>query len=212
MSHTAGVFQIANPLSPPLNTPPLHGERYSLHDVIADDINAATYDGLGNFAEVATSAISTALLQSVMINHITAFAPHELFNVGGPDAFKMPGFTFTNSIVLSGEYPMWSTGAGGSTDCANADVPLTTMNQCFSGYTFAYNAILSAPAQYPPTKWPTGNFFYSSPDALEFVNYNNGDGGDYHLLPSSPAKGAASDGTDIGANVDLVLSNVSGVQ
>ena len=212
MSHTGGVFQIANPLSPPLNTPAFHGERYSLHDVIADDVNAATYDGLGNFAEVSTSAVASALLQNVMINHITAFAPHELFNVGAPNPLQMSGFTFTNSIVLSGEYPMWSTGAGGKINCANADVPLTTMNQCFTGYNFSYDAIISAPAEYPPSKWPAGNFFYSSPDALQFVNYNNGDGGDYHLLASSPAKNAASDGTDLGANVDLVLSDVSGVQ
>jgi len=44
------------------------------------------------------------------------------------------------------------------------------------------------------------------------VNFNNGDGGDYHLLPASPATGAANDGTDLGADVDAVLAAVSGVR
>jgi hypothetical protein len=44
------------------------------------------------------------------------------------------------------------------------------------------------------------------------VNYQNGNGGDYHLLPNSPAKGAASDGKDLGADVDAVLSAVKGVK
>jgi Putative Ig domain len=210
ISHVAGGFQIANTVSPPLNAVPLAGERYSIHDVIIDDVQRDLYVGFGNFAQVSTTA--QPVLQSVMINHVTAFAPHELFNVGAPTPTKMTGFTFTNSIVLSGTYPMWSTGAYGTSDCANADVPLTIMNSCFSGYNFSYNAILSAPTEYSPSKWPAGNWFYSTPQDLDFVNYNNGDGGDYHLLPSSPAKGAASDGGDLGANVDAVLAAISGIQ
>jgi hypothetical protein len=210
ISHVAGGFQIANTVSPPLNGVPLAGERYSIHDVIIDDIERTLYVGFGNFAQVSTAA--QPVLQNVMINHVTAFAPHELFNVGAPPSTQMPGFTFTNSIVLSGTYPMWSTGAYGTSDCANGDVPLSIMNSCFSGYNFSYDAIISAPAQYPPSKWPSGNWFYSTPDDLDFVNYNNGDGGDYHLLPSSPAKGAASDGGDLGANVDAVMNAINGVQ
>jgi hypothetical protein len=44
------------------------------------------------------------------------------------------------------------------------------------------------------------------------VNCINGNGGDYHLLPSSPAVGAASDGTNLGANVDAVLNAIQGVR
>jgi hypothetical protein len=47
---------------------------------------------------------------------------------------------------------------------------------------------------------------------MNFVNYNNGSGGDYHLLPSSPAKNAASDGKDLGADVDAVVAAINGVQ
>jgi hypothetical protein len=207
ISHVAGAFQIANTITLP-NGLPLDGERYSIHDVIADDIDGVKYAGYGTLAQVSTIAVP--LLQKVAINHITAFPPRELFNVGGPGTLKMPGFVFTNSIVTSGEYPIWS--IGGSGDCANQDVPLNVMEQCFSGYTFSSNAILAAPTEYSPSTWPSGNWFYSSADAINFVSYNNGNGGDYHLLPSSPAKAAASDGTDLGANVDAVLTALSGVQ
>jgi hypothetical protein len=131
-----------------------------------------------------------------------------MFNVGAPTSVQIPGFIFSNSIVAAGVAPVWSTG-GGSTNCAFADVPITTITACFSGYVFSPNAILASP--YPSTSWPAGNFFYTT-SAIDFVNYNGGNGGDYHLLPSSPAIGAASDGTNLGANVDLVYSDVTGVE
>jgi hypothetical protein len=116
----------------------------------------------------------------------------------------------TNSIVTTGVYPVWSTGANGSANCAYHDIPLTTIGLCFSGYSFAYNALLNAPSQYQSSAWPAGNFFYTTSN-IGFVNYNNGNGGDYHLLPSSPAKNAGSDGLDLGANVDAVYSALNGV-
>jgi hypothetical protein len=207
ISHVGGALAIANALTLP-NGLPLHGERYSIHDVIADDIDGVKYAGYGTFAQVSTIAVP--VLQSVTINHVTAFPVRELFNVGAPTPVKMPGFVFTNSIVTAGEYPVWSTGGAGN--CANFDLPLSTMQQCFSGFSFASNAILAAPAEYPSSKWPAGNSFYSTPEAMNFVNYNNGSGGDYHLLPSSPAKNAASDGKDLGADVDAVVAAINGVQ
>lgn len=208
ISHVAGAFVLSNPLTPP-NGYAAAGERYSIHDVIADDIDRVKYVGYGDFAQVTT--IPQTLLKNVMINHVTAFAPHFLFNIGGLNTVKIPGFTFTNSIVTSG-HGISSDGAFQNLDCAAyAHTPLSMMQGCFSGYTFSTNAILDSPAEDPPSKWPVGNLYYTT-QTLGFVNYNNGNGGDYHLLPSSPAIGAATDGADLGADVDLVLSNISGVQ
>jgi hypothetical protein len=58
--------------------------------------------------------------------------------------------------------------------------------------------------------WPTGNFFPPDPSAVQFADYSNGNGGDYHLLPGSPYKNAGSDGTDVGANVDAVNQATAG--
>jgi hypothetical protein len=52
--------------------------------------------------------------------------------------------------------------------------------------------------------WPLGNLFASSWDAVDFVDYSNGYGGNYTLADGSPFKGGALDGTDPGANVSLV--------
>jgi len=210
ISHVGGAFLIANALAGPNGGAPSQGQRYSIHDVIADDIDAVKYTGHGAFAQIST--VATPLLQAVTINHVTAFPPNVLFNVGAPEPVKMPGIVFTNSIVTSGDSAITSTGPfPDAENCARFDVPSTTMAECFSGLSFSSNAMLAAPTLYPPSKWPTGNFFYSTA-AIGFVNYHNGVGGDYHLLPSSPAKGAASDGSDPGANVDAVLSAVSAVQ
>lgn len=205
ISHVGGAIIVGN--NDPGGAAPLAGERFSIHDVIADDISATKYNGHGTFMQIGT--IANPLLQDVQVNHITAFPDHTMLNVGGPNTLKMPGFVFSNSITIAGEYPVTSTGAGAASNCAYYQVPVTVINSCFTGYVFSPNALLASPL--PSSKWPGGNFFYSI-SQVGFVNYNNGDGGDYHLLASSPAVGAASDGTNLGANVDAVLSAISGVR
>jgi hypothetical protein len=208
ISHVGGAFQIANSATV-AGGAPLDGQRYSIHDVIADDINQTTYVGYGNFAQIST--LAQPLLQNLEINHVTAFPTHTMLTIGAPNSVQIPGFTFTNNILATAKYPIWSTGDYGSADCAYYDVPLKTVDLCFIGFAFSYNAFLGASSAYPPSAWPAGNFFYD-PTAIGFVNYNNGVGGDYHLSPTSPAKGKGNDGLDLGANVDAVLSAVSGVQ
>jgi hypothetical protein len=163
--------------------------------------------GRGTFAQVGT--IAHPLLQDVQISHVTAFPRHALFNVGAPDTVTIHSFVFTNNIVAAGESPVTSTGSGGASNCAYDQMPAKTVSKCFSNYTFSPNAILDSPLS--ASSWPRGNLFYSA-SAIGFVNLQNGKGGDYHLLPSSPAVGAASDGTNLGANVDAVLKAISGVR
>jgi len=207
ISHVAGAFQIANAQTV-VGGAAAEGENYSIHDVIADDIQEYTYVGYGNFAQIST--IAEPLLKNVSINHVTAFPTHTMLTVGGPVPLKMPGLVFTNSIFAAAQYPIWSIG-GGTTNCAYTDVPAKTIDQCFSAYIFSSNAFLGASSAFPPSSWPAGNSFYDT-NTIGFVNYNNGNGGDYHLLPSSPAKGKASDGLDLGADVDAVLNAVKGVR
>jgi hypothetical protein len=206
ISHVGGGFVIANVITP-IGGMPFDGQRFSIHDVIVDDINGTLYLGHGTFAQVST--VAQPLLQSVSINHVTAFPNHTMLNIGAPNTVKMPGFSLTNSIIAAGQYPVWSTGAGGKSNCAYYDIPATTIDACFSGYSVSNNAILDSP--YPSSKWPAGNSFYAA-SSIGFVNYNNGNGGDYHLTSSSPAVGKAADGSNMGANVDAVLNAINGVR
>ena len=184
----------------------LDGERYSIHDITIDDIDAVKYNGSGRFAEIMT--VPTPLLQNVSINHVTAFATSGLFSIGGRTNPQMTNISITNSIFYAGTYPIWSTG-GGPTNCAYFDKPLTTFNACFSRPSFASNAVIASP--YAPSLWPSGNSFAATANAMQFVYYNNGNGGNYQLISTSPYRNAGTDGKDLGADVGTILSETTGV-
>jgi hypothetical protein len=112
--------------------------------------------------------------------------------------------------VFAGIYPIWSPG-GPAPNCASADVPITTLNACFTSYTFAANAIIATPPGFPSSKWPARNFFPAAA-AVQFTNYEGGNSGNYHLQPSSPYKGLGTDGKDLGADMDAVESATAGVE
>jgi hypothetical protein len=210
ISHVGSGLQIANALSD--NGSPLDGQRYSIHDDVIDDIDGAKYGGPSELAQVSVSA-GAPLLQNITINHITAFPSHMLFLIGNMVATRTPmkNFVFTNSIVNAGSAPVWSTG-GGPGNCAFHDKPLITFKACFGGYAFAGNAIIASSSAYPPSDWPDHNFFPASASTVRFVNYNNGNGGDYRLQASSPYKGKGTDGKDLGADVDAIQSAIAGAE
>lgn len=58
----------------------------------------------------------------------------------------------------------------------------------------------------------TGNAFPASYDAIQFTSLNAGTGGNYLLQVGSPYHNTASDGTDPGANINLVNTYTAGVQ
>jgi len=113
--------------------------------------------------------------------------------------------------VLAAKYPVWSAG-GGNSNCAHTNVPLTNLNGCFTGYTFKSNAIIGSPSAYPPSAWPASNWFPATANAVLFVNYDNGDGGNYQLLSASPFRNKGMDGKDLGADMERVLSETDGVK
>jgi Putative Ig domain len=211
ISHVGAGIQIANVLSDGGGVASA-GERYSVHDVVIDDISASKYAGGGGFLEVG-NGWSTNVLNSVTVNHVTAFpdpVAHMLNVYNDTTNPTMWGFNFTNNIVNSTKYPVWN-GSGHSISCSYHDVPLTSLATCFTSYSFVDNVIAAAPSGYPPSSWPAGNFFPATDSAIQFVNYNNGNGGDYQLSQSSPYKGTASDGKDPGADIVAVQAAIAEV-
>ena len=88
-------------------------------------------------------------------------------------------------------------------------------NWCMTGNALANGTLPSLPAPSGNTPWPTSSpscpggvstFNFNPTDYTSFgmANLNNANGGDYHLLASSPYHKAASDGKDIGADIDLI--------
>lgn len=192
------------------------GQRWSIHDITNDDISVSKYAGSGGaFQIVSGCANQGEILNNLAINHVTVFpdpSTHDISMGGSKLANQtMYGFWFTNSIVGSAKYPVWSTG-NGIANCAYNDVPLTTFNACFpAGYTFTNNALIFP--QGPNTivgYWPTGNFFPANVAAVQFANYNGGIGGDYTLLPTSPYIASGTDGKPLGADIATLNAKTAG--
>jgi Putative Ig domain len=209
ISHVGAGISIANVTS--AAGPALYGERYSIHDVTIDDISVAKYKGSGTLLMVLSGWVANSL-NNVSVNHITGFPDpgSRIIDLGNNIADPpMYAFKFTNNIVGQVQYPIWSTG-GSTSNCAYYDVPLPSLNSCFTAYTFIDNAIVAS-ANFPASKWPASNYFPATIGGMQFVNFNGGNGGDYHLLSSSPYKNAASDGKDIGADINAIQSMIAGV-
>jgi hypothetical protein len=210
----AGGMEIANVLSDTKGASTA-GERISIHDMVFEDIDGVVYKGFGMFALIASVVPK---LHDVLLEHITEFAPRVLFGVGGTVGEpKISNFVFRNNIVSAGELQLRSTG-GGPTNCASRQPqPEALLNNCFQDIQFTHNVIVGTAGA-----WPKENFFPSSFSDVGFVNFKNGNGGDYHLCkaPKQPAscKGpskyarAGSDGKEPGADIDAIEAATAGVE
>ena len=209
--HVGAGLQIANALSDNGGAQ-LDGQRYTIHDLLIDDMDGKKYNGANLFAQLSVGA-GAPLLQNLTIDHVTAFPSSTMLSIGKMVATNGPmkNFVFTNNILSMGKYPVWSTG-GGPKNCAFFDKPLTTFDACFKPYTFAGNVLMGDTTAYPSSAWPPRNFFPSTAKDVRFVNYSGGNGGDYHLQPSSPYKGKGTDGKDPGADIDAINSATAGVE
>ena len=209
IAHVGGGFQIAN-------VPGDHGsiakagERYSIHDVIIDDIDAKKYTGFGVFTLMISNQPS---LKDIKIDHVTALSPRVFLNLGIKHG-KIENLIFTNNLIGANERQITSTG-GGSENCVSQPEkqgPAGILKDCFSSVTFTNNAIINGSGS-----WPAGNYF---PNSVGAVGFAKGRGGweDYRLCKSkdtvckAPSKyaGAGSDHKDIGADLDAINSATRG--
>jgi len=212
--HTASGMNIANA---PSDTGGIStaGERYSIHDLIFDDIDGEFYKGFGAFAMVISNGPP---LHDVKIDHVTAF-PSRVALILRADTSKprIQNFALTNSILGAGEREVTST--GGKENCAFGAAklgPAAVLKTCFDSSVFAHNAIIR-----PLAAWPSENFSAKSEDSVGFVNFSGGKNGDYRLCNAkgqpasckqvSPYIHAGSDGKDLGADVNAVVAATRGV-
>lgn len=215
ISHAGGGIVIATVLSGDGEggAPALAGTRFSIHDVVMDDLNKK-YLGGGDGFMIANNWPKNPI-NTITINHTTVFPDVEshamsVGNVAGDAA--MYGFVFTNNLTMTGRYPVWDVFGGGQNSCSSGDVPITSIQNCFTTSTFQTNGLIASPPHFPPSKWPANNLFPATAEDVQFVNYNNGNGGDYQLLNTSPYKNAGSDGKDLGADIVGLQAALAGVE
>jgi len=192
-------------------------ENISIHDVVVDDVNAAQFFGGGG--TLGLSAYPQMFWRNVTISHITATSPSwMLMVVGSINPSPMTNLALINNILTVGKYQITGTGAGASENCAfNMAIPAKIFESCFTESTFAGNVIADGTGA-----WPTGQSF-PSVQQIRFVNYNNGNGGNYQLCvgTSNPAatcagaspyiSGKTTDGLPAGADIGALSQAIAGV-
>lgn len=212
--NVAGVFQIANAPSSQGGAFSADGGRYSIHDIFADDLHDKDYKGGGSFLILVSWQPP---LHDILIDHVTAFVTGKLFSVLNPGA-KLVNFTLTNSVFSVGaDRPVASAG-GGPQSCAGksqAQGAEALMQACFDPFKFEKNLIVSGHESFPK-----GNFVVGSAEAAGVRDLKDSVSKDPKLCRTkgagcpkvSPGAGTASDGRDLGADIDAVTAAIAGVE
>lgn len=212
ISNVGSVFQIANGLAD-AGGASAGGERYSIHDVLVDDVHGKEYKGFGNFALVMSVAPP---LHDVRIEHVTAFVPHFLISIQNTTGQRISGFNVANNLFYSADLQLASAG-GGPQNCAFRPDALGAdgvIKRCFDNSTFTHNVVIDG------DRWPSGNITPKNPAATGLPEKGAAGIARYRLCRKkddickniSPAVGAATDGKDIGVDADAIEKALEGVQ
>jgi hypothetical protein len=155
--------------------------RITIRNNLFEDIGGARWGGGGRLFQVLEGA------DEVVIEHNTAFQTGNLITADGA---ANAGFVFRDNIALHNAYGIVGAGTGPGR---------STLSVFFPGSLFRRNVIVGG----APALHPDDNFF---PGSLDEVRFSNLLGGDYRLREDSPYKRSATDGRDVGADIDALLS------
>jgi hypothetical protein len=171
--------------------------RLRFADNLFEDINGSSYGNgagtAGTFVDYVQAFPQLSGATDVTFDHNTILNNGyvgliALQSLTGP---QFGDFAFTNNILANNQSGLVIT---------NTANDFASVAKLFNGASFLDNVWAGAPlaSQFP------GNYYPSSLLSVGFANYDNGNGGDYHLTAQSPFKGQASDGIDPGANIDAL--------
>jgi hypothetical protein len=158
-----------------------HTNGITVRNNLFEDVSGARYGGNGWFVLINAAA-------DVTIDHNTIFADgtSDIF----ADGSASTGFVFTNNLMQNNAWAIM----GNSSSPGNGTIATFFPRSQFFG-----SVIAAASA----ATYPVGNFYPATLSAVGFVDLANGN---YRLSSSSPYKRSATDGTDVGANIDAINS------
>ncbi len=214
--NVAGVLQIANALAKTGGAPE-DGGRYSIHDLFADHLHDQDFKGGGAFIILVSTQPP---VHDVSVDHVTAFVRGSLLSILDAGA-KMHNFSITNSVFSLGDRrPAIASAGGGPGSCASKTQHQggeAVLDACFDSYKFDKNLIIGGRGSFPK-----GNITVGSGEAAGIRDFDSKEGAskDPRLCKSkgascgkvSPGAGAASDGKDLGADIDAVETAIAGVE
>lgn len=191
------------------------GERYSIHDLIVDNVHYKDYGGFGSFLMILAIAPP---LHDIQISHVTAFVPGPIISILHPGREGIENFSLTDSILFTAaKRPSIVSAGGGPRNCAVGALamgPAAVFESCFVKGKVRNNIIIGS-----GVKWD-GNINVSDAKAAGLITAEEGAEGfrlcraadkESSCKKASPALGAASDGRDIGADVEAVDKAIRGV-
>jgi hypothetical protein len=206
--NVGSVFQLAN-VPADAGGSATAGERYSIHDLLVENVHEKDYQGFGLFAMVLSNSPP---LRDVRIDHVTAFVPKAIISIFNRNEQKISGFTLTNNVLGSGQERQIGTAGGGPDNCAyqpDKQGPAGVLKSCFEKPTITHNMIVGG------TTWPSGNL--TPKDAHAAGIRESREGGGFRLCrqkqdgcQKSPGAGSASDGKDMGADLDAIEKAIAG--
>jgi len=160
--------------------------RFLFRNNLFTDVSRANWGGDGRFMLINGGV-------DITVDHNT------ILEDGGSvlyaDTNAVQGFTMTSNIVPDNAWAIM----GGGTSPGNGTIATYFPNGTFLRGVFAGSN---------PGYYPAGNFYPSSLAGVGFVDLA---AGDYHLAAASPYRNAALDGTDVGANINAILTATAGV-
>jgi hypothetical protein len=142
------------------------------------DIDGGKYGGRGDFLQMGAT-------NEVIVEHNTVLqtGPIIVAHTGASE-----GFVFRNNVMAHNEYGV----LGDATGIGNI-----ALKKYFPGAIFARDVIPGANA----VNYPEGNFY---PSTLQSVGFIDPAGGNFRLGPQSPYRGQATNGRDIGCDIDAL--------
>ena len=166
-------------------------KRVLVRDNLFDDINGTTWGGNGRLFQILGYAGGST---DLVIEHNSGFQQE---NVNYSEGVPHLGFIYRNNITPRGAAGFGFIGQG-------AAEGISTLTIYFPLAVFQRNVIAGGNAAI----YPADDSFPSSLAAVGFVDLA---GHNYRLAASSPYKNAATDGTDIGANIDALEASTASV-
>jgi hypothetical protein len=209
ITNVGAVFEIAN-IRSDTGGESTAGERYSIHDVVADNVRGAAFGGgAGLFAQLLVAAPP---MRDVKIEHNTAFIPRAIFSITNPAKFT--NFKIDNNIFSTGQYGVLGAG-GGPHNCAYQPDPGSFFKNCFSSSSFTHNLMIGEGG------WGSGNSSAKDAKSAGIHEAPGSDGMPYRLCTQkdsgeckkpSPALHAGTDAKDVGTDLDKLQQMLANVR
>ncbi|HEX9136222.1 MAG TPA: hypothetical protein VF905_04650, partial [Nitrospirota bacterium] len=152
VANVAGALQVGN-IRSDAGGISSGGERYSIHDLVVENVHSKDYKGFGVFLLLLSVAPP---LHDVQISHVTAFVPGPLISILQSGQEGIANFSLTDSILsTAAERPSVVSAGKGPQNCAfrpQVQGVAGVFKSCFPNGKITHNIIIGS-----REKWAPGN-------------------------------------------------------